>query len=47
MEVKTTVAIDEEVWKKFLAKAIEKYGPEIAEAKKKALEEALRLWLSQ
>ncbi|MFH0836637.1 MAG: hypothetical protein V1870_00750 [Candidatus Aenigmatarchaeota archaeon] len=44
MRIKTTITIDENIWKMFIHKAIEKYGANIGEAKKKALDEALEKW---
>jgi len=45
-EIKTTITIDEEIWKKFVAVAVQKFGPKVGEAKKKALEGAIEEWLS-
>ncbi|MDI6798544.1 MAG: hypothetical protein QMD12_00900 [Candidatus Aenigmarchaeota archaeon] len=43
----TTVSVDDNLWKKFLSKAIEKYGPDVAKAKKKALDNAIKQWLER
>jgi len=47
VETRTTITIDEEIWKKFVAVAVQKFGPKVGEAKKKALEEAIKEWLSK
>lgn len=46
-KIKTTITIDSEIWKEFLKTIIEKYGHDVGKGKKKALDEALKLWIKE